>query len=238
MLLRRQWRLEDFLQRTLVLVACFYAAVLIGFWVQRTTGAPGPSVGQTVVSALSFQGAVLVLVGTFLRDQEATWTEAFGLLDNVGRALLLGWVAGCLFLPVGWGLQWLSVEALIHLPRLELQPEQQQVVRSVQMAATPLHWIALGGVTILLAPVGEEILFRGILYPWIKRAGYARLALWGTAFLFGAIHTNLATFVPLTVLALILTILYERTGNLLAPIAAHALFNAVNFFHLYLLQRA
>jgi len=49
-------------------------------------------------------------------------------------------------------------------------------------------------------------------------------------------HMNLITFVPLTILALVLTALYERTGNLLAPIATHALFNGMNFTLLYWLQ--
>jgi membrane protease YdiL (CAAX protease family) len=34
----------------------------------------------------------------------------------------------------------------------------------------------------------------------------------------------------LTFLAVILTLLYEFTGNLLAPITTHSLFNAVNFY--------
>jgi membrane protease YdiL (CAAX protease family) len=33
-----------------------------------------------------------------------------------------------------------------------------------------------------------------------------------------------------------LTVLYEKTGNLLAPIAAHSAFNALNFGLLYLLE--
>jgi membrane protease YdiL (CAAX protease family) len=37
-----------------------------------------------------------------------------------------------------------------------------------------------------------------------------------------------ATLVPLFVLALALTWLYERTDNLLAPIMAHSLFNIAN----------
>ena len=48
---------------------------------------------------------------------------------------------------------------------------------------------------------------------------------------------NLVTFVPLAVLELMLTALYERTDNLLAPITAHALFNALNFFTLFLIQQ-
>ena len=48
---------------------------------------------------------------------------------------------------------------------------------------------------------------------------------------------NLVTFVPLLVLALVLTALYERTNNLLAPITAHVLFNALNFVMLLLMQQ-
>ena len=92
-------------------------------------------------------------------------------------------------------------------------------------------------VTILLAPFGEEMLFRGVVYPWIKQAGFPRLALWLSALIFAAFHVNLATFLPLFVLALALTILYERTNNLLAPVCAHALFNGFNFVQLYLSQK-
>jgi membrane protease YdiL (CAAX protease family) len=95
----------------------------------------------------------------------------------------------------------------------------------------------MGATAVLLAPVAEEMMFRGILYPVIKQVGYPRLALWGTSLLFAAVHLNAVTFVPLTVLALVLTALYERTNNLLAPIAAHLLFNALNFGMLLLLQQ-
>ena len=81
-------------------------------------------------------------------------------------------------------------------------------------------------------------MFRGILYPMLKQAGYRRLGLWGTSLLFAVVHLNAVTFVPLTALALVLTALYEWTNNLLAPIAAHLLFNALNFGMLLLLQQA
>jgi membrane protease YdiL (CAAX protease family) len=45
-----------------------------------------------------------------------------------------------------------------------------------------------------------------------------------------------AALVPLFVLALALTWLYEKTGNLLAPIAAHSFFNAANLIVLYCLK--
>jgi membrane protease YdiL (CAAX protease family) len=75
----------------------------------------------------------------------------------------------------------------------------------------------------------EELVFRGVIYPAIKQRGYPSLALWGTSLFFAFSHNNMMIFLPLTVLAIILTFLYETTRNLLAPILTHSLFNAVNF---------
>ena len=52
--------------------------------------------------------------------------------------------------------------------------------------------------------------------------------------MFALIHGDVAIFVPLFVLALALTWLYEQTGSLLAPIAVHGLFNAANLVLLVL----
>ena len=90
--------------------------------------------------------------------------------------------------------------------------------------------IVYGFFAIILAPVAEELIFRGVLYPTFKQNGYPRLAIWATATLFAATHVNLMAFIPLTFLALVLTALYERTENLIAPIVTHSLFNAVNFY--------
>ena len=57
--------------------------------------------------------------------------------------------------------------------------------------------ILFGLLTIVLAPIAEEALFRGILYPSIKQTGHPRWALWGTSLLFGIMHFNMATLVPL-----------------------------------------
>jgi membrane protease YdiL (CAAX protease family) len=81
---------------------------------------------------------------------------------------------------------------------------------------------------VVLAPVAEEFIFRGMLYPFVKQLGYPRLAWLGVSFVFALVHLNGAIFLPLFVLALALTWLYEKTDNLLAPITAHALFNAAN----------
>ena len=108
-----------------------------------------------------------------------------------------------------------------------------------ERAAVTVTWLdraVMGVVAIGIAPVGEELLFRGILYPAIRQAGFPGVALWGTSLLFAAIHVNLGIFVPLLLLALVLAQLYERTGNLLASFAAHVLFNAFNFVRFFYLE--
>jgi len=76
--------------------------------------------------------------------------------------------------------------------------------------------------------VAEEFIFRGLLYPLVKQLGSPRFAWFGVNALFALIHLDAGTLVPLFVLALALTWLYERTDNLLAPIAGHSLFNVAN----------
>jgi membrane protease YdiL (CAAX protease family) len=61
------------------------------------------------------------------------------------------------------------------------------------------------------------------------RANAAKISATFVSLTFAASHGNLLALAPLFLLALVLTGLYERTGNLLAPITAHSFFNAANF---------
>ena len=239
-LISKPWPPEAFSRRLVALMICAYSSLFLGMWVQQLSGvdAAGTSIWRVIVASLSFQGAGLILVARFLRVHQIDWTEAFGFSNQRRKAVLLGLLVALIFLPLGWGLQQASALVMTHLPHFKLQPEEQLSVHVLRVSMSWAGRITLGAAAILLAPVAEEVLFRGILYPAIKQAGFPRLALWGTVLLFAGVHMNLVTFVPLAVLALVLTALYERTDNLLAPIAAHALFNALNFVTLFLIEQA
>jgi len=234
------WRLEAFGRRMLVLLLCGYGGMFVGAWVQHKValGANDVSIWRIVAATVSFQGASLILIARFLREQRMTWTESFGLRNHRRLAVLLGVLGAVLFVPVGWGLQQASALVMTHLPHLQMEPQEQLPIQALRISVSWGGRAALGAAAILLAPVAEEMLFRGILYLAIKQAGFPRLAVWGTSLLFAAIHLNLVTFVPLTVLALVLTALYERADNLLAPIAAHVVFNALNFGLLLFLEQS
>lgn len=233
-LLRKPWTAENFLTRGVVSLIVFYGGLILTAWAQHAAG-PVParaSVAQMVIAMLSLQGATLVLVTLLLKEYGSSWREAFGLAHDPRRAILIGLMVGCLFLPVGMLLKFGSEKAIEHFTKS--QPPQQEAVETIRVAASPLHRVLLGIVTIILAPLGEETLFRGVLYSTIRQVGFPKAAFWISTVLFAAIHMNLAAFIPLLVLAMFLAILYERTDNLLAPITAHAAFNAIEFVGIFL----
>ena len=187
-----------------------------------------------LIAVLAFQGLALLLTHFFLRQHYSSWLEGFGFNIHPGQSLLIGVGIGILVVyPV-----LLLNDLCFHLfERLTLHPQEQQAVEILRGAETLLGRAASGIATVFIAPLGEEIIFRGILYPWAKRKFPQQAALWGTAILFGAIHFNLSSFLPLVMLAVVLVWLYEYTGNLLAPIAVHVVFNGANFIALFFQQK-
>ncbi len=180
-----------------------------------------------VTNSIVLHGGTLLLVAAVLRQHNLGWCAAFGFrLAGLPRTIGFALAGVLVALPVALVLQQLSAYGM---KSVSVEPEVQVVVQTLQQTQTLQQKVFFAFVAILGAPVVEEILFRGILYPAIKQRGWPRLALWGTSLVFALTHANTATFLPLTFLAMVLVFLYERTGNLLAPIATHSLFNAANY---------
>jgi membrane protease YdiL (CAAX protease family) len=113
---------------------------------------------------------------------------------------------------------------------LVTNPVAQPMVEELQKTGLPLgEKVLVGALAVFIAPLAEEFLFRGILYPTIKQAGFPRAAWWLTSLAFGAIHMNWIAFAPLAAFSFLLILLYERTGSLWASITAHSLFNFTSF---------
>jgi membrane protease YdiL (CAAX protease family) len=229
MLSEKPWRVEAVMQLCVAQVVCLCLGVAtVG--VLHKLGIHGflrdESFGSIVVGTLCFQGAAWLLILFFLRKHEVGWREAFGFRGPKIRHPILLTIGFIIVFAVVLLLQWTSVSAL---EKLGLSPESQSAVKLVTDAKSLWTIIYLGVFAVVIAPVAEEFIFRGMLFPFVKQLGFPRLAWFGVSFLFAAIHLNLPTLIPLFVLALALTWLYDRTDNLLVPIVAHALFNAANF---------
>jgi membrane protease YdiL (CAAX protease family) len=172
-------------------------------------------------------------VGRLLQEHGTSWVGAFGLNRGAVRGLVWGGLAALAALPLLWGLQWISVTLL------SLAGWTPRVQAPVDLFAGTGLWserLILAGITLVLAPLCEEVLFRGVLYSALKQTGWPVFAFWTTAVVFALVHFHVETFLPLLLLACLLNVLYDRTGNLLACIAAHSVFNAVNLGMIVVLQ--
>lgn len=90
---------------------------------------------------------------------------------------------------------------------------------------------------LVIAPIWEEVFFRGTLFPWLAGRLPVHQAQWLSALAFGAVHLHGPTLIPLTVLGALLAGIYRTSGSLIPAVLVHALFNA-NTCALLLLGRA
>ncbi|HRJ73186.1 MAG TPA: CPBP family intramembrane metalloprotease [Terrimicrobiaceae bacterium] len=87
--------------------------------------------------------------------------------------------------------------------------------------------LALILTAVVVAPVSEEIIFRGYLYGVIRRYAGRWWAVVISAMLFAAIHGHLPSLAGLFVLAVALSLIYEASGSLWTSILMHAAFNSM-----------
>ena len=281
MLSVKPWRLLTVLQFFAALLFCICLGAVISGILQKLKldGFRQPDdFGNLLIGTLSFQGAACALILIFWRRHQIGWRAGFGFSGpQLRRALGLALLVFPGALLVVWLLQ---AACVCTLTALGHPPEDQTAVQLIESARS---WWARAYFTVfavVLAPVTEEFIFRGLLYPCAKQFGTSKMlasgigflvVLWATfslhhifslnlflalgisllfafgilypllkrfsvislstvfvSFLFALIHFDAAIFLPLLLLALVLTWLYERTDNLLAPITVHALFNASN----------
>ena len=132
-----------------------------------------------------------------------------------------------LIIAIALGLNWLCSAGIEWLTGV--QPSDQELVKCFAGDACPLGMrIVLGLLVLFEAPLLEEPLFRGIIFRGLASSLPAWAAMAISGFLFAIVHVNAASFAALWFLGIAFAELYRRTGTILAPMTAHALFNAAN----------
>jgi membrane protease YdiL (CAAX protease family) len=112
----------------------------------------------------------------------------------------------------------------------EFWPNQmaQDTVEAFQGSDDPLAKSLVALAAVLVAPLVEETVFRGLIYGVAKRYTDSYFAALCSALLFGVVHFHVGSFVPLAMLGLSFCVAYELTGSLLVPMFMHAIFNGAN----------
>jgi hypothetical protein len=87
-------------------------------------------------------------------------------------------------------------------------------------------WPWLFALAVILAPLFEEFIFRGLIFKGLRRSWGRWPSILASAALFAVVHPPLSVL-PVFGLGVCAALSYERTGFLLAPILVHALYNAL-----------
>jgi membrane protease YdiL (CAAX protease family) len=178
--------------------------------------------GGFVITGTIVQDLVVIAVAYFLAaDLGAPNARTFGLRPF--RSSAFGWIFAALA----------AYLVLTSIYTVLVDPPSEQLPSGLEDADQDLLLaIATGTLLIGVAPIAEEVFFRGFLYQAFRNS-------WGvlpgavlSGLLFGAIHLEFFKLVQLAILGVILALLFEKTGSLWPPIILHGVNNTLAFIYL------
>ncbi len=171
---------------------------------------------STVIQASVMILGVIILV----RRKGAAFRELGLVWDDSAAKILTGLAGGMVLAFVVIILGSLLEKLAGPIPPQEVE----NVLRSFKKGN---HFILAFISISVLAPVSEELYFRGMTYPVIRARFGPAAGMILSALFFGALHLDIYRLVPLSLGGMALAWFYEKTGSLLTSIVAHSTWNTL-----------
>jgi CAAX protease family protein len=200
------------------LVAAIVVAGVPG-GVSNGTASPAAVDIGTVILDLAFVGSAVLLA----RRVGRTRPRDFGLAGSPlvrTIAVLAAAVLAFIVVTAAW------------FAAVNSSGQEHELVKDVGGYGGTLNVVIACAVTCVVAPICEELLFRGFVYRSLRNWHGVWPAAIATGLLFGAVHGLSAPAVdllPLAFLGVVLCLVYQATGSLYPCIAMHVLNNAIAF---------
>lgn len=159
----------------------------------------------------------LVVIWLFMRLIRRP-SRDLGLVKPLKRFVFLGFIVGIL-LFLGIGFLGSILTNILGTP----SPQSFTVaVNSANYIWEFALLVLLGGI---LAPIKEEIFFRSLLYPPLRKALGRGPGMFLAGILFAVIHFDIIRFLPLLIGGIVLAWLYERAESVWPSVIAHGTWN-------------
>lgn len=179
------------------------------------------------IGAVATMATMMYLAHLFF----ARGLKGFGLnIRTIGKDFFMAIVN----LLTAWPLIMAAVTVTIHLARLfsgrEYQMQQHQQLKLIsEYPQLPVR-IMIVFLAVVIAPLLEEMLFRGFVQTTLRSFINIRNSAWAaiaiSSVFFASMHADPGHWPALFVLGVCLGYSYEKSGSLLRPIFIHAFFNA------------
>ncbi len=128
----------------------------------------------------------------------------------------------------------LTYISLLVCTAVGVQPEPHPLVDilKTEKSAAYINYLLL--IAVFVAPFFEEIIFRGVIYQFLRKYFGVFSAAILSSVVFSLLHFNTAQFLPVLGLGVLLCLVFEYTGSLVSAIAVHILNNGL-FLGLFLI---
>lgn len=187
------------------------------------------SILQTMLAALVYVLTLMFVIGLpRLFKKYTSWNE-------MGLSRLLSW-GDIGFAPAGFIVYFIGSSLLVYIgskviPGFDISQAQDT---GFSHAAQYYEYVLAFLTLIVVAPVAEELLFRGFLYGKLRSRMPVWVAMLLTSALFGLIHGQWNVGIDVFALSLVLCSLREITGSIWAGILLHMLKNSLAFFIIFI----
>lgn len=223
----------DVYQAGIVLLLCFAFAVtsvsLISFIF------PGMSMAATTIWASLLQGLAFILAPYYVAKTYHP-REGWAALGLPGSPGLSSVFRGLMW---GFGLYLMAFVVNILVVSVFFEQVESQAILSLLVEAESF-WTKAGLIfcIVVVAPISEEIFFRGFLYQALRKRWGIKMGAFSSGLAFAIVHFDWVVLISFTLLGIGFALLYEKTRSLISCIMAHGIFNAISvallFFTLHM----
>ncbi len=230
---RYLWRWQEILAIILLIIIIVVLGSLLLYRLFELTSGRINSEYDFLINNALFAAleAIAILLSVYLigiRRNGLTW-QAVGLTKASRHWHIIAGLLGLLILP-SIGFIALLIQLALGLP--PSNPQLEFLLPDKISIPGVLIMLVFGG---FILPIAEEILFRGLLYSWLRQT----LKLWPAIIIssaaFGMLHGEISIAVATFLMGIILAWIYERSSSLWPAISIHIINNSIKLFILYLL---
>lgn len=194
---------------------------------------PAPAL-LILLQGIGVDVAGLAAMAWYVRARGFGWNRIFNLrAADMPRSLRLGLYFYLTILPI------VFFSSLIYQGILSAHgypPTLQDI--ALLLTGNSSWWVRLYMLfmAVILAPLFEECVFRGILLPLMARRFGVGPGILFSSLIFASIHFHVPSMIPLCAVAIGFSMGYLYSGSLWVPVAMHALFNGINLGLLLLIR--
>lgn len=154
------------------------------------------------------------------------YNRLLGPTRTTGAMVAIGLASGVVVAILAY-----TLNAIAVLITGSQEPVEQQLLQDALAGGLPLVLVVV--LAVIVAPLVEEVIFRGVLFRAMADRINLGVSLVVSSAIFALIHIEVvlsqpAALVGLFTVGLVLAVAYHLTGNLLVPILGHAVFNAIS----------